>query len=144
MTHSQPSACMCTCPMHPLGFRAFLACSHAVLCHWQVGLITDIFANLLEAFASPHAHPCILAYPNVCMPTRIPAVPTRHSAKASSSTVFDIDSKLSRYSSHSSHLHITRRSGARRVLYYLLVLQPGQQIQTNTKYSQTQSPVLSR
>ena len=111
---------MYTHPMGPLGFRAFL--SRAVLRHWQVGLITDIFAGLLEAFASPHTHPCILAYPNVC--THIPAVPTRRSAKASSSTVLDTDSKLSRYSSHSSHLHITRRSGTRRVLYPLIDLVP--------------------
>ena len=29
----------------------------------QIGLITDIFIGLLEAFATPHAHPCMLAHP---------------------------------------------------------------------------------
>ena len=72
-----------------MDFRALLACSRAVLRHWQVSLITDIFAGLFKVFALPYAQPCMLAHPHACKPTHIPAVQTRRSADATSSTIFD-------------------------------------------------------
>ena len=72
----------------------------AVVRHWQVGLITDVFVGLFEAFSSPHAHPCMLAHPHA-MPICIQAVPTWRSA--TSATVFETDSKLSRHFSSRVH-----------------------------------------
>ena len=97
----------------------WLAHMQLSLCHWQVSLITDIFAGLFEVFTLLHTQLCVLAHPHACKPTHIPAVQTWCSTDATSSTIFDTDTKLSRDSPHSSRLHITCCNRVRCVLFQL-------------------------